>query len=491
MNQMFQFDNSYAAELEGLYVPWKGDKVPDPSIAKINRELAYELGVDADELDSPEGAALLAGSQLPVAATPLAQAYAGHQFGAFSPQLGDGRALLIGELIDRNGNRRDIHLKGSGRTPFSRGGDGKAVLGPVLREYLLGEFMHAVGIPTTRSLAAVTTGETIMRDTPQPGAVLARVASSHIRVGTFQFVASRGDANILRRLADYAINRHYPELANTDDRYLALLRAVADRQAALVAKWMAVGFIHGVMNTDNVTISGETIDYGPCAFLDSYNPQTVFSSIDRAGRYSYGNQPAIMQWNLARFAETLLELIDAGDADNAVRIAKREVDRIPGIYEEYWLEEMRAKLGLVHPEPDDLQLVKELHTEMDAQGVDFTILFRELSRALQGDKEPVRALFRDASAFDAWLSLWLARQGREAGDAQAKAAAMDGVNPVYIPRNHKVEEALQVAVKSSDFAAFEELLRVLGKPYGSHQGGDEFAKPAPEDFGPYQTYCGT
>ncbi|MCB0123227.1 MAG: YdiU family protein, partial [Caldilineaceae bacterium] len=340
MTLQFNFDNSYARELEGFYVPWEGAKVPDPAIVKLNEPLAEELQLIPAELKSTEGAAILAGAAAPTGATPLAQAYAGHQFGGFSPQLGDGRALLIGEVIDRHGRRRDIHLKGSGRTPFSRGGDGKAVLGPVLREYLMGEAMYALGIPTTRALAAVTTGETIYREGPQPGAVLARVASSHLRVGTFQYFAAHGGEEKIRQLADYAIQRHYPELADAANRYVELLRAVRDRQAQLIAQWMSVGFIHGVMNTDNMAISGETIDYGPCAFMDAYNPKTVFSSIDTGGRYAYGNQPGIAQWNLARFAETLLPLIDANQED-AVQIATAELHDFADAYRGYWLAAMR------------------------------------------------------------------------------------------------------------------------------------------------------
>jgi uncharacterized protein YdiU (UPF0061 family) len=326
----FQFDNTYARDLEGFYVPWKGAEVPAPRMIRFNRPLAEELGLDADALDTDAGAAIFAGHQAPEGAEPLAMAYAGHQFGGFSPQLGDGRALLLGEVIDRQGRRRDIHLKGSGRTPFSRGGDGKAVLGPVLREYIIGEAMHALGVPTTRALAAVATGEEIMRqDGPAPGAVLARVASSHLRVGTFQFFAARGETERLRQLADYAIARHYPDLAGQPDRYLGLLKAVRDRQAALIAQWMNFGFVHGVMNTDNMTISGETIDYGPCAFIDGYDPAMVFSSIDQHGRYAYGNQPKIAQWNLARLAETLLDLINPDDSDDAVKRASDVVNGFP------------------------------------------------------------------------------------------------------------------------------------------------------------------
>ena len=487
---MIRFENSYALELEGLYVPWQGDPTPDAAIVLINRELAEELGIDVDALDSAEGAALLTGSQPPAGATPLAQAYAGHQFGHFSRQLGDGRALLLGELVDEHGDRRDVHLKGSGPTPFARGGDGKAVIGPVLREYLISEFMNAMGIPTTRSLAAVTTGETIWRDTPQPGAVLARVASSHLRIGTFQYFASRGDREKLRRLADYAIRRHDPDLANDDRPHVGLLRRVIDRQARLVARWMGVGFVHGVMNTDNTTISGETIDYGPCAFMDAYDPETVFSSIDTRGRYAYGNQPAIAQWNLARFAESLLDLIDPDDSEHAVEVATNEVDGFSRLYAGYWSAEMHSKLGLARSMPEDRQLAIDLHVAIEGQEVDFTGLFRALGHALRGDRDPVLRLCKDPAALAPWLDRWCERQKRESGDVQARAAALDRINPVYIPRNHKVEEALQAAT-TLDLGPFETLLQVLRDPFTEREGHEPFAEPAPRDFGPYTTYCGT
>lgn len=491
IQQTIGFDNSYAAQLEEFYVPWKGDEAPDPEIVQFNKPLAVELGLDPDDLDSPAGAAFFAGSELPQGATPLAQVYAGHQFGGFSQQLGDGRALLVGEVIDINGRRRDIHLKGSGRTPFSRGGDGKAVLGPVLREYLFGEAMHAMNIPTTRALATVTTGEQILREGLQPGAVLARVASSHLRVGTFQFFAARGETEKLRQLADYTIARHFRELEQETDRYLSLLRRVIDLQASLVARWMSVGFVHGVMNTDNMTISGETIDYGPCAFIDRYDPKAVFSSIDQTGRYAYGNQPLIAQWNLARFAETLLPLIDADDSENAVRLASLEINSVPEIYRNYWLSQMRAKLGLVETEPEDLELANDLHAAMEGQNVDFTGLFRQLAQALRGDAGPLRALFDDPDVLDNWLEKWRARLDREDGDASSRAEAMDRVNPIYIPRNHKVEEALQAAVQKADLGPFEKLLEVLLNPYEKRDGFEAFAAPAPDDFGRHVTFCGT
>jgi uncharacterized protein YdiU (UPF0061 family) len=490
----FTFDNSYATELEGFYVAWQGENAPEPKIVHLNRDLAAELGLDADALATESGAAILAGSEAPEGAVPLAQAYAGHQFGGFVPQLGDGRALLIGELIDRNGIRRDLQLKGSGRTPFSRRGDGKATLGPVLREYLIGEAMYALGVPTSRALAAVTTGDQIMRQGLEPGAVLVRVASSHLRVGTFQYFAAREETAKVRQLADYAIRRHFPELEGASDRYLGLFRGVRDRTAALVAQWLSVGFVHGVMNTDNMTISGETLDYGPCAFIDSYDPGAVFSSIDLQGRYAYANQPAIAQWNLARLIETLLPLIDPDDSDRALELATAEVDAFPAIYQDFWLERMSAKLGLGHSEggyeEGDPDLVNDLLGAMDRQNVDFTQLFRRLADALRGDVEPARALFDDPAVLDPWLERWFARLDREDGSAEARAAAMDRVNPVYIPRNHLVEAALDASM-TGDFEPFEKLLAVLQRPFERREGLAEYEDPAPGDFGPYVTFCGT
>lgn len=485
----FDFDNSYARDLEGFYVPWAGAKVPAPAIVKVNDALAHELKLDPQVLDSAEGAAIFTGTVAPEGAIPLAQAYAGHQFGGFSPQLGDGRALLMGEVINRHSQRRDIHLKGSGRTPFSRGGDGKAVLGPVLREYLIGEAMHALGIPTTRALAVVTTGEIIQREAPLPGAVLARVAASHLRVGTFQYVAARGETEKVRQLADYAIARHYPELAEATNPYLALLRAVCARQARLIAQWMSVGFIHGVMNTDNMAISGETIDYGPCAFMDAYDPKTVFSSIDTGGRYAYGNQPGIAQWNLARFAETLLLLIDP-DQDEAVRLATVELHTFAEQYQEDWLDAMRAKVGLTTKSDADRALLNDLFTLLAEQRVDFTKFFRRLAKATVGDPAPVLALFAEREAMTAWLERWQVRVNREATNGTERAVAMNQVNPVYIPRNHKVEEALQAAT-AGDLAKFETLLTVLAAPFTERQEFGEYTEPAPASFGHYTTYCGT
>ena len=484
----FAFDNTYACELEGFYVTSKAAQVARPRLVKLNRELAEELGLDAAALDSEEGARIFAGNETPEGALPLAQAYAGHQFGGFVPQLGDGRALLLGEVIDRNGRRRDIQLKGSGPTPFSRAGDGRAALGPVLREYLIGEAMHALGIPTTRALAAVVTGETVFREEGAlPGAVLTRVAASHIRVGTFQFFAARGEQAKVGRLADYVIDRHYPELKSHANPYLGLLERVCHRQAALVASWMHVGFIHGVMNTDNMAISGETIDYGPCAFMDHYDPATVFSSIDIRGRYAYANQPKIAQWNLARLAETLVPLIDA-DEKHAIERATEVVHGFPEIYERYWLKGMRAKLGLVSDDEADLNLATAFLTAMEGKNVDYTLAFRYLADAALGEEEPIRALFADPSVYDLWSGHWRARLAREPVTALARAQAMRRVNPAFIPRNHRVEEALSAAVERGDFAPFDKLLNSLSRPFDDQPEFAAFAEPPPEGQGHYRTF---
>jgi len=483
----FAFDNTYARELEGFYVNWKAAQVTRPRLVQLNRELAEELGLDAGALDSEEGARIFAGNETPEGAVPLAQAYAGHQFGGFSPQLGDGRALLLGEVIDRNGRRRDIQLKGSGPTPFSRAGDGRAALGPVLREYLIGEAMHALGIPTTRGLAAVVTGEPVYRETALPGAVLTRVAASHIRVGTFQMFAARGEQAKVRRLADYVIERHYRELKDHANPYLRLLERVCDRQAALIASWMHVGFIHGVMNTDNLAISGETIDYGPCAFMDHYDPATVFSSIDTQGRYAYANQPSIAQWSLARLAETLLPLIDA-DQNRAIQRATAVVNGFPEQYQRYWLIGMRAKLGLVTEDEADVHLAQGFLTAMEGKKVDYTLAFRYLADAALGQDEPIRALFGDGSAYDVWSEHWRARLAREAVAPSVQAAAMRLANPAFIPRNHRVEEALSAAVERGDYAPFTTLLHILSRPFDDQPEFAAFAEPAPEGQGHYRTF---
>jgi uncharacterized protein YdiU (UPF0061 family) len=487
----FAFDNTYARELDGFYVPWNAAQVARPRLVKLNRELAEELRLDAGALDSEKGARIFAGNEIPEGAAPLAQVYAGHQFGGFVPRLGDGRALLLGEVIDRHGHRRDIQLKGSGPTPFSRAGDGRAALGPVLREYLIGEAMHALGIPTTRALAAVLTGEPVFReDGALPGAVLTRVAASHIRVGTFEFFAARGEQDKVRRLADYVIDRHYPELKGHANPYLGLLERVRDQQAALVAGWMHVGFIHGVMNTDNMAISGETIDYGPCAFMDHYDPATVFSSIDTHGRYAYANQPKIAQWNLARFAETLLSLIDA-DGKRAIARATEVVNAFQEKYERHWLKGMRAKLGLFTADEADLNLATGFLTAMEEKKVDYTLAFRYLADAGLGREKPIRALFDDSSVYDLWSGHWRARLSREAVSPLERAHAMRRANPAFIPRNHRVEEALSAAVERSDYAPFETLLKILSRPFDDQPEFAAFAEPAPEGRGCYQTFCGT
>ncbi len=504
------FDNSYARELEGLYVRWQPAAAPQPRSVVFNTALAAELGLQ--RLDSAEGAALLAGNRLPAGADPVAQAYSGHQFGGWSPRLGDGRALLLGELIDTAGQRRDIAFKGSGRTPFSRGGDGKAALGPMLREYLIGEAMHALGIATTRALAVVATGEPVLREAgPLPGAVLTRVAASHLRVGTFQYAAAQDDLPLLKRLLAYAIRRHDPALAAHDNPALALLQAVAERQARLIAQWMGVGFIHGVMNTDNMTISGETIDYGPCAFMDRYDPATVFSSIDHHGRYAYANQPSIARWNLARLAETLLPLLDE-DPQQAVAAATRVIDDFPQRYEAHWLAVMQAKLGLradapagrsgepagaanEPPSGADAELARDFLSTMQGQGVDYTLAFRQLADVAEtGDAAGLQALYADSGALQAWLPRWQQRLA-QAGSPQRSAVAMRRVNPWIIPRNQRVEEALTAASQDSDLAPFNRLLALLLQPYTQPADGDmllAYTQPAPaQQSACFQTFCGT
>jgi serine/tyrosine/threonine adenylyltransferase len=486
---LFEFDNSFVRDLSGLYEPWRAAPVPAPRLLVLNEELATELGVDADALRAPDGVAVLVGNATSHGASPVAQAYAGHQFGGYSPRLGDGRALLLGEVLDVHGRRRDLHLKGSGRTPFARGGDGKAAVGPMLREHVIGEAMHALGIPTTRALAVVATGEQIARDTMLPGAVLTRVAASHLRVGTFQYAAAHKDPTLVRRLADHAIARHHPHAAEAESPYLAFFEAVVDAQASLVARWMLVGFIHGVMNTDNMTISGETIDFGPCAFMDAFDPATVFSSIDHGGRYAYGNQPQIAQWNLARLAETLLPLFDV-ETDAAVAAATDVLQSFPDRYHGYWGDGMRAKLGLGDAQCGDGELIHELLALLYAQKVDFTSCFRALSSSLRGEAAPTRSLFAERSAFDAWAVRWRTQLASQTRDPRAIAAMMDQVNPVYIPRNHQVERALAAATED-DLGPFRRLLGVLAQPFDERPGLEPYAAPAPPSFGPYRTFCGT
>lgn len=487
---MLSLTNTYAGLPGRFFAHVRPTEVARPRMLVFNRPLAEELGLDSKALDTPAGAQILSGNRVPDGVTPIAMAYAGHQFGGFVPQLGDGRAMLLGEVFDRNGVRRDVQLKGAGRTPYSRGGDGRAALGPVLREYLVSEAMHALGIPSTRALAVVATGDAVYRETALPGAVLTRVAASHIRVGTFQFFAARGDVEGLRTLADYVIDRLYPELAEAEGRYLELLRVVARNQAALVARWMHVGFVHGVMNTDNSSISGETIDFGPCAFMDAYDPATVFSSIDRNGRYQYQNQPGIAQWNLARLAETLLPVIDE-DTDAAVEKANQVVVDYAGVFQDAWLAGMRRKLGLSASQDDDGVLIQSLLDLMQRDQVDWTSAFRSLGQSARGEDTPFWSLFADRLAADRWLSDWRARLAREEDDP-LRESAMDAVNPVYIPRNHLVEEALAAAIEEDDLAPFESLSHVLEEPYRD-QGPDKarYSQRGLRDGPAYRTFCGT
>jgi serine/tyrosine/threonine adenylyltransferase len=482
---LFAFENSFARELAGLYEPWQAAQASAPELLVINEDLAVELGADPAALAAPAGVAFLVGNAVLDGSTPVAQAYAGHQFGAYSPRLGDGRALLLGEVLDAEGRRRDLHLKGSGRTPFARGGDGKAAVGPMLREYVIGEAMHALGIPTTRALAVVATGDAVARETMLPGAVLCRVGASHLRVGTFEYAARREDPDLVRRLADYAIARHHPRAADAERPYLAFLESVVEAQASLVARWMLVGFVHGVMNTDNMTISGETIDYGPCAFMEAFDPATVFSSIDHGGRYAFGNQPHIAQWNLARLAETLLALIDE-DTDAAIVAATEVLQTFPGRFHRHWSGGMRAKLGLA--DGDHGPLVDDLLVLLRSQGVDYTSAFRALSSALRGDAGRARALFTDPNELDAWTARWRTALGP--ADPRATADAMDRVNPVYIPRNQLVEDAL-TAGTVGDLDPFRRLVDVVIRPFDERPGLEAYAEPAVADDGPYRTFCGT
>jgi serine/tyrosine/threonine adenylyltransferase len=491
MTVHFPFQNTYAALPSGFFARVLPTPVASPRLIKLNRPLAKHLGLDPDRLASPEGTEILAGKLVPDGADPIAMAYAGHQFGHFVPQLGDGRAILLGEVIDADGIRRDIQLKGSGPTPFSRRGDGRAALGPVLREYIVSEAMAALGIPTTRSLAAVETGESVMRETPLPGAVLTRVASSHIRVGTFQYFAARGDTEGVRRLADHVIGRHYPELANADRPYHGLLAAVIARQAELVARWLLVGFIHGVMNTDNTSISGETIDYGPCAFMDHYDPATVFSSIDEQGRYAYANQPRIALWNLTRLAECLLPLF-SDQQDKAVEEAQSTLGDFADLFSAAYQTGLRAKLGLFTARDDDRDLAQDLLNAMAQNQADFTLTFRHLAdAALDPGHDGVRRLFADPTAFDEWAVRWRQRTAEEPQSASERKTAMRAVNPAFIPRNHRVEAVIEAAVNRDDFAPFEELLAVLSKPYEDQPAFAAYADPPEPDQRVLQTFCGT
>jgi serine/tyrosine/threonine adenylyltransferase len=480
----WNFDNSYARLPGSFFTMQNPTPVSTPELVILNGSLATSLGLDVEALKGEEGVAMFAGNKIPEGASPLAQAYAGHQFGHLN-MLGDGRAILLGEQITPSGDRLDIQLKGSGRTPYSRGGDGRAALGPMLREYIISEAMHALGIPTTRSLAVIATGETIVRETDLPGAVLTRVAASHIRVGTFQYAAGARSTEELQALADYTIKRHYPEIEAVENRYLSLLEEVIKRQAMLIAKWQLVGFIHGVMNTDNMTISGETIDYGPCAFMDQYDPATVFSSIDREGRYAFGNQPNIGVWNLARLAEALLPLL-ADDQEQAVTLAQDKLSDFAGLFKSNWLEGMRAKLGIFNEEEQDVDLIENLLTMMKNQGVDYTNTFR----ALTFNQLETMDLF-GTTEFKEWHELWKARLDRQQESEESSHQLMRNSNPAVIPRNHRVEEALESAENCGDFSVMKRLLNVLADPYEHSAEQEEYTTLPVPSTRPYRTFCGT
>lgn len=492
MTAHIPFDNSYVRLPDSFYSRVLPTPVSAPRLVKLNSALALQLGLDPSLFATPEGIEVLVGKRIPDGAEPIATAYAGHQFGQFVPQLGDGRAILLGEIVDRGGVRRDIQLKGSGPTPFSRRGDGRAALGPVLREYLVSEAMAALGIPTTRALAAVMTGESVVRETKLPGAVLTRVASSHIRVGTFQFFAARRDIDALRHLADYTIARHYPDTAGAPRPYRAFLDQVIARQAELVARWLLIGFIHGVMNTDNMSIAGETIDYGPCAFMNTYDPATVFSSIDHYGRYAYSHQPSIAHWNLARLAECLIPLL-ADNQDEAVAQAKDALAAFTNRFDVAYLGGLRRKLALATEREGDTCLMQDLLDRMAANKADFTLTFRRLcDAAVSPEADPaVRQLFENPAAFDEWAVRWRQRLDLEPQDGNARRATMRRVNPAFIPRNHRIEAVIEAAMAKGDFAPFEELQTVLSTPYEDQPTFAHYSDPPPPDQGVYQTFCGT
>jgi uncharacterized protein YdiU (UPF0061 family) len=491
----FAFDNTYARLPERFYARLNPTPVASPQLVKLNLSLARNLGLDPDALADKHGVEILSGNRVAEGSEPLAQAYAGHQFGHFVPQLGDGRANLLGEVIGCDGVRHDIQLKGSGRTPFSRGGDGRAALGPVLREYIVSEAMAALGVPTTRALAAVTTGERVLRESVFPGAVLTRVAASHLRVGTFQYFAARGDTEGTRILADYAIARHYPQASQSERPYLSLLESVIARQAQLIAQWMLIGFVHGVMNTDNISISGETIDYGPCAFMEAYDPATVFSSIDHGGRYAYANQPHAAVWNLARLAEALLPLLalEAGSEESALAAANVALTSFEPQFTTARTAGLLRKLGLASHREGDAALAENLLECMAINRADFTLTFRQLCDAVTGPEgdDGVRVLFQNPAAYDAWALEWRRRLEHESIDGQARAAAMRKVNPAFIPRNHMVDAALDAAARLDDFQPFEELLEVVSQPYSDRPGFERYAMPARPEERVLQTFCGT
>ncbi|SEA79288.1 protein adenylyltransferase SelO [Alkalimonas amylolytica] len=485
-----QVDHSYARLPSVFFQPWQASPVANPSWLAFNQQLATELGLPAQQGQTEQGLLQFSGNAVPDWAKPLTQAYAGHQFGQYNPQLGDGRALLLAEVIANNGKRYDIQLKGAGPTPYSRGGDGRSAIGPVIREYLVSEAMQVLGVPTTRALAAVTTGQNVYRDEPVPGAILTRVASSHIRIGTFQYIAALGNPDYVRQLADYVIDRHYPDCQQRENPYLALLGQVVSKQARLITHWMRLGFIHGVMNTDNTSISGETIDYGPCAFIDQYQSDKVFSSIDRRGRYAYSNQPPIALWNLARLAECLLPLI-ADDEKTAVALATEALQQFQSQYEAQWLQQMAAKLGLSQTEASDKTLIDDYLQLLEQQTVDFTLGFRYLSGELRAGAD-IKAsdLFANTDAFSTWHQRWLARLAEQALSYTEVADRMDSVNPLLIPRNHLIAKAIQQAEDDGDLRFFQRLQQAWQTPFASTSDADLIAPPKPEEV-VHRTFCGT
>ena len=485
----WHFNNTYSKLSDTFREEIKPVPVNNPELVLLNENLASELNLDFSKIDKKELSKIFSGNSLPNGSNSIAQAYAGHQFGHFT-MLGDGRAVLIGEHKTKSNKRYDIQFKGSGKTAFSRNGDGRAALGPMLREYIMSEAMNALKIPTTRSLAVVKTGEDIQREEVLQGAVLTRVASSHIRVGTFQYIAARQKKDELKTLLDYTIDRHYPEIKNSNNQALDLLNLLIEKQCNLVVNWMRVGFIHGVMNTDNMTISGETIDYGPCAFMNSYSPGTVFSSIDQHGRYAYANQPEILVWNLARLAETLIPIVDP-DKNRAIELLTETIDCIKPLYESHWLAGMQSKVGLSTEDPQDQKLITDLLSVMEEGQADFTLVFRHLAKFLRGESDPLRNLFKDPGAIDPWLQRWQKRLEQEGVSKDTRAETMDRFNPIYIPRNHKVEEALSAAVEQGDMKPFTKMLNVLNHPFDDIQEEEVYAEPPPISNIPYRTFCGT
>jgi uncharacterized protein YdiU (UPF0061 family) len=490
---LINFDNSYARLPTDFYSSQKPERVSQPGLIRVNKSLAIELGLDPLWLESEQGIAFLAGNYLPEGAEPIATVYAGHQFGGYSPRLGDGRAVLIGEIISPLGHRYDIQLKGSGRTPYSRGGDGRAPLGPVLREYIVSEAMAVLGVPTTRALAAVTTGDTVLRETPLPGAVLARVAKSHLRIGTMQYFSARNDSSTLRTLVDYVIDRHYPNSKESPNTVLSMLDSIIQNQAALIAQWQSLGFIHGVMNTDNMLLSGETIDYGPCAFLDQFEPDKTFSSIDHGGRYAYGNQPQIAHWNLSVLTQLLLPLLH-DDQNEALVLGQAAIDAFPGYYQTAFLKVMRKKLGLTSEHSDDASLIQQLLTLMKNEKCDYTLTFRSLSDAANPEvssDSTIAPIFELPDAFNRWLTVWQSRVSAESQTPATRQDLMYKNNPVFIARNHLVEEAIASATQWQDFEPFNQLVDVLARPFSYKPALARYALPPTEEQEVQKTFCGT